>query len=312
MVFYRLILLLSAVFFSCASFAEIEQTLIRRIAVFPIADANFAKSEDAWWQMREALTLNQRFQVASRRFMINRGVFQPRKDLKPADAIILAKILDAQALVVSYVKDREFFVKVFDGENGYLLWQEQVGFHPAISINDQIIKAATKSMNSFRLALPYQGFQVVDESINKPVYEDGAKKFAQVFIGSGSGVKAGDPVQWIRVTGDSSGSFLNSAPVVMTVAEGKVSEVKGDRAVVELIKMSSDSVLVENALVRFPMEAKRLVEASAGSDGLTSKLEAEYLTSEMKSVGEFNRDHSEASSSMAWILNLAAFILLAF
>lgn len=312
MAFYRLIAFFSVVVISLASFAEVEHKLVRRVAVFPIADANFAKSEDAWWQMREALTLNQRFQVASRRFMINRGVFQPRKELKPADAIILAKILDAQALVVSFVKDREFFVKVFDGENGYVLWQGQIGFHPAISINDQIVKAATKSMTDFRLSLPYQGFQVVDETIDKPIYEEGNKKFSQVFIGSGSSIKVGDPVQWVKVTGDSSNSFLNSSPVVTTVAEGQVTEIKSDRAVVELTKMSSDSVIVENALIRFPMEVKRLTEMYAGADNATSKLEAEYLTSEMKTVGDFNRDHSESASSLAWILNLVAFVLLAF
>ena len=254
MLFYRLFAFLSVALFSLASFAEVEHKLVRRLAVFPIADANFSKSEDAWWQMREALTLNQRFQVASRRFMINRGVFQPRKDLKPADAIILGKILDAQALVVSYVKDREFYIKVFDGENGYVLWQGQIGFHPAISINDQIVKAATKSVTDFRLSLPYQGFQVIDETLDKPVYEEGSKKFAQVFVGGGSAAKIGDPVQWVKVTGDSSGAFLNSSPVVTTVAEGQISEIKNDRAVVEITKLSAESVLVENALVRFPME----------------------------------------------------------
>src|SRR4051812_42407301 len=94
--------LLAFLILPVSSWAEVRHTLLRRIAVFPIADANVSTGEEAWWQMRELLTKDQRFFVASRRFMVNRGVFQPRKLLKPADAIILSKILDAQALVVTF------------------------------------------------------------------------------------------------------------------------------------------------------------------------------------------------------------------
>ena len=47
--------------------ADVPLQLLRRIAVFPIHDANFSHAEDAWWQMRELLTKDQRFFVASPR-----------------------------------------------------------------------------------------------------------------------------------------------------------------------------------------------------------------------------------------------------
>lgn len=291
--------------------AQVEHTLLRRIAVFPIADANFGNAEDSWWQMREALTKDQRFFVASRRFMINRGVFQPRKTLKPADAIILGKILDAQALVTSYVDDRTLKMKIYEGENGYLLWEGEAPFHPAISINDQLIRTSTQLMNVFITTVPYQGFQVVDELVGKPVFEDDKKYYAQVFVGSNSQFEVGDSVQWIRVTGDVSKSYFGSGEKVTVFAEGKIKELKGDRVVVEVIKLRDVSDLKENSLIRFPKEVQRLKELYSKDDKGAS-LSSEYLSSEIRESSEVNKGHNTTSSALTWIVNIATFVLLAF
>lgn len=293
------------------SFADVEQNLIKRIAVFPIADANLSSSEDAWWQMRELLTKDQKFLVASRRFMINRGVFQPRKSLKPADAIILSKILDAHALVISFVEDRVLKMKVYEGENGYLLWEGESQFHPAIPINDQLIKVSLKLMTDFSMAIPYQGYQVIDDAVGKPIFEDDSKKIALVFVGANSEIQSGDTVQWVKVTGDISKAFFNSNPKVTVIAEGKVRKIRGDRVEVEVQKMRDLSDLNENALVRFPREMKRLQDLYSG-DEKTSNLSAEYLSSEIKSAAEFNKDQHPTSTALAWIINMATIVLLAF
>lgn len=291
--------------------AEVEHTLIRRIAVFPIADANVSNSEEAWWQMRELLTKDQKFFVASRRFMINRGVFQPRRTLKPADAIILAKILDAQALVVTFLKDRNLNMRVYEGENGYLLWEGNAEFHPALPINDQLIRMSTQLMNAFVLSIPYQGFQVSDEVIGKPVYEEDSKSYAQVFIGANSKIEVGDSAQWIQVTGDVGQAFFSSTTKITVIAEGQVKEIKGDRAVIQIQKMADPSLLRDNTLVRFPKEINRLQELYVGPDK-DSSLAPEYLSSELKNSNEFSKDHQSTSTFMMWVATLVGFILMAF
>jgi hypothetical protein len=297
--------------FSESARADFEHTLMRRIAVFPIAENNSSVSEDAWWQIRDLLTKDQKFLVASRRLMINRGVFQGRKSLKPADAIILAKILDAQALVTTWVADRTMKMRVYDGENGFLFWEGELEFHPAIPINDQLIKVSLRLMNDFLVAIPYQGFQVTDEVIGKTLYERDSKKFAQVFVGPSSRVQVGDAVQWLTVTGDISQAFLNGAPKVTIIAEGTVVSIKNDRAEVEIIKMRDPSDLKEDALVRFPKELARLKEMYAKEDK-TASLTSEYLSSEIRNSSEFNKETNPTMTALGFIINLAGFILLAF
>ncbi|MEZ0392491.1 MAG: hypothetical protein ACAH59_09760 [Pseudobdellovibrionaceae bacterium] len=297
--------------FPDAARAEVEHTLLRRIAVFPIAEANLSNNEEAWWQMRELLTKDQRFFVASRRFMINRGVFQPRKTLKPADAIILGKILDAQALVVTFLKERTLQMRVYEGENGYLLWEGDAEFHPALPINDQLVRMSTQLMNAFILAVPYQAFQVTDQVIGKAVYEEDGKSFAQIYIGANSKIEVGDTAQWIQVVGDVNEAFFSSTTKVTVTAEGRVQSLKGDRAVVEIQKMSDPSQLKENSLVRFPKELNRLKELYSGGEK-DSNLAPEYLSSELKNSAEFSKDHQSTSTFMLWVTSLAGILLLAF
>jgi hypothetical protein len=304
-------LLLLLGFFGESAYAEFEHTLIRRVAVFPIAENNSQMSEDAWWQIRDLLTKDQKFLVASRRLMINRGVFQGRKSLKPADAIILAKILDAQALVSTWVADRTMKMRVYDGENGFLFWEGEVEFHPAIPINDQLIKVSLRLMNDFLMAIPYQGFQVTDEVIGKTLYERDSKRFAQVFTGPNSRLKVGDSVQWLTVTGDISQAFLNGAPRITIIAEGVVVSLKNDRAEVEVLKMRDPADLKENALVRFPKELARLQEMYAKEDK-TASLSSEYLSSEIRNSSEFNKETNPTVTALAFIANIAGLILLAF
>lgn len=309
---FTLIVFFISTLLSLSAQAELNHTLFRRIAVFPIADANMSNAEEAWWQMREALTRDQKFFVASRRFMINRGVFQPRKSLKPADAIILGKILDAQALVVTYLQERTLKMKVYEGENGYLLWEGDGEFHPALPINDQLIRMGTQLMNSFVMDIPYQAFQILDEVIGKPLYEENGKTLAQVFIGANSNLQKGDRAQWIEVTGNVGQAYFNSETKVVVIAEGQIREIKGDKAVIEVEKTRDPSELKENSLVRFPKEINRLKEQYGGDADRSAMLAPEYLSSEIKDVSEFTKDHSSMSTALTWIATIATVILLAF
>lgn len=294
-----------------ASKAEVKHTLFRRVAVFPIHGANVTSGEEAWWQMREILTKDQRFFVASRRFMINRGVFQPRQSLKPADVIILSRILDAQALVTMFLQERTLQMKVYEGENGYLLWEGKAEFHPAIPINDQLIRMSSQLMNAFLLSIPYQGFQVIDKVIAKPVYEENGKYFAQVSIGVNHRVQVGDSAQWVEVTGAVGEAFFGATTRMTILAEGRVTAIKGDQATVVIEKLRDLSDLQENSLVRFPTEVNRLANLYAETDR-SSSLAPEYLSTEIKSADEIHRGHSKTSSSLMWIASVLGFVLLAF
>lgn len=288
--------------------------MLRKVVVFPIANPQSktasTTSEEAWWQMRELLTKDQKFLVASRRFMINRGVFQPRTNLKPADAIILGKILDAQVLITSWLEERMFKMRAYHAESGYLLWEGEVVFHPAIPVQDQLIKVSSKLLSDFIQALPYQGFQIVDSVIGKVVYEKDSKKFALVFVGQNQKIQVGDPVHWIAATGPTTTAFLQQMEVIV-VAEGTVTEVKEDRVEVEILKWRSEDDLKSDALVRFPQEVARLREQFFGDDR-PSNLSAEYLSAEMRGVQESSRETHPTATALAFILNLATMILLIF
>jgi hypothetical protein len=244
--------------------------------------------------------------------MVNRGVFQPRQNLKPADVIILSKILDAQALVVTFLRERTLHMLVYEGENGYLLWQGSAEFHPAIPINDQLIRMSGQLMNAFILSIPYQGFQIIDEVIGKPIYETDGKKFAQVFMGANSQIQVGDAAQWIEVVGDVGEAFFSSSTKVTILAEGKVTRINGDKATIVIEKMREMSDLHENSLIRFPKEVNRLAGLYTTDVDRSSSLAPEYLSSEMKSADEFNPGHSKASSGLMWIASILGFLLLAF
>lgn len=304
---FGILLLLSA--FSAR--AEIQHQLLRRIAVFPIAaEQGIGNSEEAWWQMREQLTKDQRFLVASRRFMINRGVFQPRKDFKASDAIILGKILDAQALVISSIEERTFRIKIYDGDNGYLLWQSSLEFHPAQSMSDQIVTAAQKLMQDFVIDLPYQGFVVVDPIKGNALFEEGGKKHAWVYEGNTKVLDVGDPIEVIEFSGETSKPYFKNGRAIV-VGQGSILEVQNDRVLVVIDQVRNLIDVHENALVRFPKESKRLTEMythGVKDTGLTS----EYLTSEMRPAEQIEKRHNSSATSLAFILNLAAMILLAF
>lgn len=290
--------------------AQVKHQLLRRIAVFPIQEEGVANTEEAWWQMREQLTKDQRFLVASRRFMINRGVFQPRKDFKTADAIILAKILDAQALVVSYIEERTFRLKVYDGENGYILWYGSLDFHPALSMGDQVVSASQKLIQDFMLAMPYQGFVVIDPLRTTALFEDGGKKRAWVYHGLSKTIDVGDSIELIEFSGETSRPYFANGKTTV-VAHGEVVEVQTDRSLVNIEKLRATTDIHENALVRFPKEVKRLTEQYM-QGGKDTGLAPEYLSAEMRPAETIDRRHDSTSTSLAFIINMAAMILLAF
>jgi len=242
--------------------------------------------------------------------MMNRGVFQARENLSAADAIILAKILDAEALVTLAVQERTLAMTVFDGGLGFKLWAGQIQLHPAIQIKDQLVSAAGKLVMDFISAIPYQGYQVKDQTLGKDLIEKNDQFYARVFIGGQSEIKVGDPVQWVRMVGETSRVFFIEGAQIQILAEGIVSELNGDHVLVEIRKMRSVSDLTEFSLVRFPKEMERLKESYSLME-TDSKLSAEYLATDYQKESS-GKKHNKTSSALTWIFSLAVVILLAF
>ncbi|MEQ1877196.1 MAG: hypothetical protein ABL958_11150, partial [Bdellovibrionia bacterium] len=200
--------------------AQTEYSVLRRLVAFPVdTPSTFAGGADkAWWKVREELTNNRRFLIASKQFMIRKDVFQPRKEMEPADIVLLGKLLDAQGLIVTFLKDRQLQMVVYNGETGVTLWRNQYQLHPSVPISDQLESAALKLIQDFVSSVPYQGFQIVDPLLGRPVFEEGRAMYAKVEVGSDATVQKGDAVQWVRLTGSS--PLFQEGGQVTIVAEG--------------------------------------------------------------------------------------------
>ncbi len=296
---------------SLTAFADVQLTNIRKLAVFPIGNVNSTNGEEAWWQMRESLTRDQRFFVASRRFMVNRGVFHSRMNLKPSDVIILGKILESQSVLISYVKDRKLFAVAYDSENGFKLWESEYLFHPVLPINDQIIAASQKLVEQFLASFPYQSFQVVVDEAKNIVPEEG-KNYAYIFSPYEFDLKVGENVQWVHIEADPSFSLFAQGLKVNVVANGQVVEVKDRTAKVMIENQNSFLDFKDGAIVRVPRLEALWKEQFGAQEEKTSKLSYEYLASELSPNKVNAKEHNPTSTALSWIFSMAGFILLAF
>lgn len=309
-------LLLALLFFTFAAHAQTssEHQLIRRIAVFPFsvpADVA-AAADEAWWQSREEFAQTRRFLVGSKQFLIKSDVFQPRRDLEPADAIILGKLLDAHALVTFQLNDRKFTMTVYDGGNGVTIWRKNFVLHPSLPVGDQMPQVAKRMVDDFIAAIPYQGFTIVDSLIGQPVYEEGDVKLAQVDLGLTTQAQIGDVVQWIRISPTTVDPLFQGGSKTTVFAEGKIVKLEQGIAVVEIQRASSLKELKEFSLVRVPREADRLAKSYAIRDNPRTTLTSELVSPEAAPMEQLAKERKPLATTLSIIGSVAAFLLLAF
>jgi hypothetical protein len=297
-----------------ASAGSSDQQLIRRLVVFPFSlpQELSAAGDEAWWQSREEFAATRRFLVGSKQFLIKSDVFQPRKDLEPADAIILGKLLDAHALVTFQLIERRLMMTVYDGGNGSQIWRKGVTLHPSIPMADQLPQVAKKMVDDFVAAIPYQGFTIVDSLIGQPVYEEGDVKLAQIDLGQKTGAQAGDLVQWIRIEPTSPEPLFSGGSNTTVFAEGKIAKVEQGIAVVEIQRASSLSFLKEFSLARVPREADRLIKAYAIRENSRTTLTADLVAPEADPMQRISKERKPLATTLSIISSVAAFLLLAF
>lgn len=291
-------------FFSQAE-AQSEHTLLRRISVFPMKtnELDSKTKDEVWWRVREVLATNQRFLVATRRFMVNRDVFQPRATLEPADSIILGKILDAQAVMTLFLTERTLNMHVYDGSQGYTIWKGALMLHPALSLGEQIVQASEKLTRDFITSFPYQGSQKGERTISS---DD--QVIANIYVGAGSRVVEGEPVQWISLELAPGEMLFSETPRFTVIAEGVVIKVSGEYVEVAVTQVRNETDIRSDALIRFPKELERLQSAAQGLERQSENIQRASL----KPVDARPGEQSSTTTSLAWLLGLATFVLLAF
>ncbi len=306
----RLLLILAFLLPTSVLANEVHHTLLKRVVVFPIStDGKTIKNVDSsWWKIREALTENRRFLVASKKFMEQKDVFQPRGKLSPPDCILLGKLLDAHALISIELKDRTLVFYAYSAQDGFLLWKNTLLLHPSLPIEKQIEQATLGLTQQFVASIPYQGHQILDPLIGRDVYEEGDIHLAKVEIPMDSKVSSGDPIQWIRVTRQNPGALFINGGLVTVIAEGRVIKKERNILTVQVERQKDLNILRKNTPIRFPQEEKRLQKLLSES----TRLSLDIVKSEMKSRDTKSQETKPLLTALASIANIAVFILLAF
>lgn len=314
----RLILISSILFISLGAQAQFVHERIRRITVFPIKiDTDLEKdlekpAEDAWWDIREKLTESKRFLVASKNFMQAKDVFQPRGELQPADALILGRLLDANALITIYLSGRRLNLRVYETKNGLTVWSGELELHPAVPVSKQISEATQKLLLDFISSIPYQGFVITDNLIGKTVYNEGEKKLFKADVGEGTQVTIGDSVQLIKVKADRLKPLFQDGASIEVYAEGKVIQVDRHLVTVQLTRVQEKAEVKADALVRIPDELRRLKEMYGMHEDPEKNLNFESVNPVNSLVIEKQNDIKPLVASLSWIGNIIAILLLAF
>jgi hypothetical protein len=300
--------------FGAVAQAQNDHTLIRRVSVFPIKTPPELNTvgEDAWWEQREILTKDKRFLVASKNFLMQKDVYQARSLLSPADAIILGKLLDANALVTTWLEERYLNMRVYEGEYGRELWEHQFVLQPSIPIAEQLQPAVIKLTQDFLASVPYQGFVVVDPLKNRAVYQEGRRQLVRAEIGTSAEVDVGDAVQLIRVYSDNLKPLFTHGAAIEVFAEGRVFEKNHEIITIELDRVNRAANIQEGTMVRLPRELKRLEQLYALSDSLKTKIDPEFFSPGMTSAKQREAEFKPLLTSLVFVCNLAALLLLAF
>lgn len=302
-------------FFCLTSWAQsTEHILIRRLSVFPfkVPEELSSKADESWWNMRETLTKDKRFLVATKSYLQQQNVFQPREELDPAGVIVLGKLLDADAVLTTYLDGRTLHMAVYESHYGRALWQNQVQLQPSLPVADQLGPSVQRLVGDFISSIPYQGFVIRDPLKSGVTYKEGKRILVKADIGLGTEVENGDIVQLVRISSDHVKPIFTHGANIEVIAEGRV--VKSEREIItaEITRMTRASDIVEKTLLQIPKEQKRLKQLFALSDPLKNKINPEFLSPDLTATKQASAEHRPLVASLVFIVNLATFLLLAF
>jgi hypothetical protein len=293
---------------------QIEHQIVRRLVVFPFQAPPklAAKADETWWQVRQELSQNQIFLLASKQFLAKNEALQARGELQPSDAILLGKLLDAHALVTAVINEHTFTMTVYDASFGLMLWQNHIEMQVSRPIEDQIVEAGKKLAHDFLSSIPYQGFQVIDSLRGKATFEDNDEVRTEVQINPQSGIQVGDIVQWIHLYHKTTDPLFQGGGDMKAFAEGKVVLIDKGIATVQLIRATSLNEIKEYTLVRFPKEAERLKLEYSLKDPLPGKLSTAIIETPEDKMKSVAKERRPLVTTLSFVGSIAAILLLAF
>ncbi|MEK6554725.1 MAG: hypothetical protein AABZ31_05765, partial [Bdellovibrionota bacterium] len=252
------------VFLFCASTAlaqvSSQNAVIKRVVVFPIrAEKDLQKAaEETWWDLREKLTENKRFLIASKNYMEVKDVYQPRGELLPADAIILGRLLDSHALVTTVVRDGEVRMQAYETQSGTILWQKRAAFNPTTPASKQLQDLSVRLIYDFVASVPYHGSVIIDALSGRTVFQEGEKNLFRADVGVSSAIVSGATVQVIRLNQKSLKPQFEEGVEIEILAEGRVVKVENNIITAELVRAKAGYEVTDGELVRIPEEFERL------------------------------------------------------
>lgn len=307
-------LALCLIFTANSKAVEIEHQLVRRLVVFPfqVPSRLVPKADEAWWQVRQELTQNQIFLLASKQFLSKNEVFQARGELQPGDAILLGKLLDAHALVTGRLDGHRLTLSVYDASFGLLLWQNYLILQVSRPIEDQIVETSKRLIRDFVASIPYQGFQVIDSLRGKATFEDADEVRTEVQIGSQSQIQIGDIVQWIHLYHKTTNALFQGGGETKAFAEGKVVLIDKGIATIQVIRATHLNDIKEYTLVRFPKESERIKLDLAIKETLPGRLSTTFVVSNLEKMKAVAKERRPLVTTLSFVGSITAILLLAF
>jgi hypothetical protein len=291
---------------------RIPHEVIRRIVVFPLdTDGQFSKEADlAWWKIREFLSDQQRFLVATKRYMQQNEVFQPRKNLLISDVILLAKLLESDCLITTYLENKKLFMNAYSGQDGLLLWKKSIDITASKPISLQLEDLSARLIGDFYASLPYQGFQIVDPLSQEPLMEEGTAILARVDVGAKSSAVPGQKTQWLEIERASPLPLFQGGARIRVIAEGEV--VKNDNQVltVDVKRVKDLKLLGKKSIITIPDEQKRLSEIYAIKSSKDIQPNLTMLSEPMVDAREKNEEARPLLVTLTAIANIVAAVLL--
>ncbi len=285
---------------------------LRKLVVFPmdISKGYEKPAEDSWWKVRETLTDTKRFLVASKRFLIQKDVMQPRSKLSASDGILLGQLLESDGLVLMSLKNRQLTMTVYTCVDGSVLWTGSLALHASLPIEKQTEDSAVKLIRDFIATVPYHGLQILDPLIGRPVYEEGDVRLSKVDVGSNTRAAVGDSVQWINIEKTTNAPLFLTGSRSNVIAEGEIVKNENGILLVELKRLKDVNLLTTNSLVRLPKEAEFL---NANYALQTSRnLAPELRYSPLPPARPANEETKPLVAALVAIANFVGFLLLAF
>lgn len=305
-----LVSLLIVTFYSANLWSiDFKISSIKRLVVFPAQGVDESLVDELWWQARSITAQDLRFTVATRRLMINRQVLAPRGELKTADAVLLGRILEADALISMYIKDAKAWVKVYRSEDGLLVWQGEQAFNPALSLKDQTLGLFSGLIKRFIVSVPYIGYQV-----NNPIsgeIMDTSETHALVYIQTGGvELEIGQRIQWGELIVSQLPLFLSERKLNILVEGEVVHPLKNNLYQVQIPLQQADllkiNMMIFDANKLNPDKNDLLVNSV-----MSTQISSEYLVENMQPQKKIIQQ-AKISTYLGFIFNFLAVLLIAF